>query len=76
MEKDLKTFTIEELIKTLKIIQKEQGNIPVILAKDYECNSYGNIAPISSFVIEGGKALVLRPYLDRYSLKELLEANR
>lgn len=68
-----KTMTIKELIKGLQDIEKAEGDMRVLLAKDPEGNGFGTLEPAYSFGTdaETKPTLVLYPYAELLEIEDL-----
>lgn len=68
-----KTMSIDDVIKQLQELKAENGDIPVVLSSDCECNSYSTMHKCSFMVSDG--VLVLIPYEEYIDINNVEKDN-
>lgn len=58
MEKSTKSLKISELINELEQLQKQEGDLEVVLSQDPEGNGFGTINPQYSYGREGNLLII------------------
>ena len=72
MSTTIKTAKLSTLIENLQDLLEKEGDIPVIMSRDEEGNSYNTFDPVgdTSYSCEGG-VLVLYPSSERVDLDDI-----
>jgi len=66
----MKTMKISELIAALENLKSKAGDLPIVMARDPEGNSFGTINKSYSFGYENGIATIW-PWKERADLEDI-----
>ncbi len=69
MEATMQTMSVKKLIARLKLIEKQCGDLPVVLSSDSEGNNFGTVNHTTVGVCNG--LVLIMPYCDCVELKSI-----